>query len=135
MVKGLAHLCILSKDLHRSEYFYADILKFRKKFNFLKDDEIVGYYLDSGNGVFIEIFKSEIINLVKKEPIAHFCLEVEDIDKEISNLRNHNITVTAKSLGQDNSWQAWFKDPSGIDIEFHQYTSNSSQINNKDCVL
>lgn len=43
--------------------------------------------------------------------------------------------VTEKKLGADQSWQAWTTDPSGVRIEFHQYTAHSSQVTGKDCVL
>lgn len=135
MIKGIAHICLLSTDINKSEHFYLTVLGFRKKFNFIKNNQICGFYLEGSNGVFIEIFKSDIINYIEKSPIAHFCMEVTDIDSAIENLRKHNISVSDKELGQDYSWQCWFKDPDGTDIEFHQYTEKSCQYTCEDCYL
>ncbi|MDD5674424.1 MAG: VOC family protein, partial [Chitinivibrionales bacterium] len=133
MIKGFAHICMHSNDLAKTEDFYVKILGFKKKFNFILDKKVVGFYLDSGNGVFLEFFRTETPKDFQKSAVAHFSLEVDDIDKEIANLQKHGITVSNKNLANDNTWQAWFKDPGGTDIEFHQYTERSTQITNQDC--
>jgi hypothetical protein len=40
-----------------------------------------------------------------------------------------------KKIGADNSWQLWCKDPTGIDMEFHQYTETSAQLTGADCIV
>jgi len=67
--------------------------------------------------------------------IKHFCLEVDDIDDVAQKLTAAGYTVTEKTLGADQSWQAWTTDPSGVRIEFHEYTKDSSQLTGENCVL
>ena len=43
--------------------------------------------------------------------------------------------VTEKKLGADESWQTWVTDPSGVRIEFHEYTEKSTQITGEDCIV
>ncbi len=66
---------------------------------------------------------------------AHFCLETDDIDEVARRLADNGYPVTEKKLGADQSWQVWTKDPSGVRIEFHQYTPKSSQRTHQDCIL
>jgi glyoxylase I family protein len=135
MIKGLAHICIGTQSLEKTRHFYCSILGFTKVFDFVQEGKPVGFYLDTGNGVFAEFFEQPDVAIPPKGPIWHFCLEVDDIDTEIDNLRRHGIEITQKELGKDFSWQAWFKDPNGVDIEFHQYTPQSTQITREVCRL
>ena len=57
MFKRVAHICIGSNDLKETERFYCDVLGMEKKFDFVKDDELYGYYIDVGDTTFIEVFK------------------------------------------------------------------------------
>ena len=50
-------------------------------------------------------------------------------------LAAHGITTSEKKLGGDKSWQIWFKDPNGMDIELHQYTDASAQVTGKDVAV
>jgi hypothetical protein len=43
--------------------------------------------------------------------------------------------VKDKIMGDDHTWQFWAKDPSGIDIEFQQYTDRSTQRTGEPCVV
>jgi glyoxylase I family protein len=135
MITGLAHVCLGSKDLTASEQFYCTVLGFRKKFDFLSNGRVTGFYLDSGNDVYIEVFSQETTEPGGRHPIKHLCFRVEDIASAVTALRSRGITVSDQVLGNDNSWQAWFKDPDVVDIELHQYTDTSTQLTEKDCIL
>jgi len=65
--------------------------------------------------------------------IRHLCLEVEDLDATIAEIRMNDWEITDKKFGCDNSWQAWITDPSGVEIELMQYTEESSQFTGKPC--
>jgi len=136
MITALAHVCVLSHDLQTTEKFYCDGLGLKKQFSFIKDDEIVGFYLNFGNDSFIEIFKTDKpLTESDNTAIKHVCLEVDDIHATIERLRSKGIEVSDKKMGADQSWQAWLKDPSGMPIELHEYTEQSSQKTCNDCIL
>jgi glyoxylase I family protein len=134
MIKSLAHICISAKDLNETEKFYCSILGLKKKFSFIKNGKVSGYYLQINENNFIEVFQGNTIQSEQKPLIGHFCLEVEHIDIEIEKLKSSGVEVTDKKRGCDKSWQIWFKDPNGISIELHEYTNESSQRLGKDCV-
>ncbi len=135
MIKALAHICIFSNDLNRSLDFYCGALGLKRHFDFLKNGELFGFYLQAGPGQFIEIFKAGPGEEIRGQRIHHLCLEVEDMDALRAALDLHDVAVTPKKLGCDHTWQCWCKDPDGTDVEFQQYTPNSSQLHAKDCIV
>ena len=42
-------------------------------------------------------------------------------------MRSRGVACTDKSLGCDETWQAWMEDPDGNKFEVHQYTPRSFQ--------
>lgn len=135
MIKALAHLCILSNDLARSREFYCDILGLKPHFDFYKNGNLFGFYLQVAPGQFIEVFSTDAAEEIKRQRIHHFCLEVDDLDALREKLIARGVTVTPKKFGCDQSWQCWCKDPDGTEVEFQQYTPQSSQFTRKDCVV
>ena len=135
MIKALAHLCILSKDLDRTLDFYCGALGLKRHFDFLKNGELFGFYLQVAPGQFVEVFKAEAAMEIRGQRIHHFCLEVDDIDAMRDQLMKRGVEVTPKKLGCDQSWQCWCKDPDGTDMEFHQYTPKSSQFTRTNCIV
>lgn len=135
MIKSLAHLCVLSKDLSRSLDFYCGALGLKRHFDFFKEGELFGFYLQLAPGQFIEIFKAGPDAEIRSQRIHHFCLEVDDIDALREKLTRHGVEVTPKKLGCDQTWQCWCKDPDGVDFEFQQYTPGSSQTTRADCIV
>ena len=135
MIKTLAHICIFSKDLNRSLDFYCGALALKKHFDFFKDGSLFGFYLQVDPGHFIEIFKTEPQTEVRHQRIHHFCLEVEDMDTLRDALIRRGVEVTPKRLGCDQTWQCWCKDPDGTELEFQQYTEQSTQSTRKNCIV
>lgn len=129
-----AHLCIKAKDLARTEHFYTKILGLDKVFSFVKEGKTIGFYLRITGTQFIEVFAD-----AKAAPgpslLAHLCLQTDSIDQAQRELLAHGIHATEKKLGCDGSWQIWFKDPDGLDIELHEYTAASSQVTGKDVIV
>ena len=128
MIKQLAHACIHSEDLAATEEFYCEALGLERFFDFEKEGHLFGFYLKAGNGTFIEVFQGQRSAVGN---INHLCFEVEDIDAAMERLKAHGVDVTDKKKGADQSWQAWLEDPSGVRIELHQYTPESSQYNQR----
>jgi len=135
MIKTLAHICLLSKDLNRSLDFYCGTLGLKRHFDFFKDGALFGFYLQVSPGHFIEIFKADPNAAVRSQRIHHFCLEVEDLDAARDALVKRGVAVTPKKLGCDQTWQFWCKDPDGTDLEFQQYTTQSSQLIRRNCIV
>jgi len=135
MIKTLGHICIHSNDLERSRNFYCGALGLKPHFDFLKDGELFGFYLQVAPGHFIEVFKADPAAEIRGQRIHHFCLEVDDIDALRDLLVKHGVEVTPKRLGCDQSWQCWCKDPDGTEVEFQQYTPKSSQFTRKNCIV
>ncbi len=133
MITQIAHVCIGAKDLQESEHFYCKVLGLSKKFDFRKAGELFGFYLDVGNNTFIEVFPETAEVAVEKTIIRHLCLEVDDLAALIVRVKEHDWEISEKKMGADHSWQAWITDPSGVKIEFHQYTPESLQILGTTC--
>ena len=135
MINGIAHICLGSTNLDATLRYYVECLGMERHFDFLRDNELVGYYLKAGGSTFIEVFKQDAVTPAQNTPIRHLCLEVDDIDKVIDSLKKFSYKISDKKLGADNSWQAWTSDPDGTAIEFHQYTSTSCQHTKKPCLI
>ena len=135
MIKALAHICIFSNDLERSRDFYCDALGLKRHFDFHKDGKLFGFYLQVAPGQFIEIFQADAAVEIKRQRIHHFCLEVDGLDALREKLLARDVAVTPKKLGCDQTWQCWCKDPDGTDLEFQQYTPQSSQFTRTNCIV
>ncbi len=135
MIKGIAHVCLTATDLAAAERFYCAGVGCAKVFEFVRAGQVVGFYLQVAPRSYVEVFQSDAVELAEKNPLRHFCLETDDIDQIGARLRKHGYAATEKTLGADQSWQLWTTDPSGVQIEFHQYTNQSSQITHTNCLL
>ena len=132
MIKRLAHICIHTSSLDTTAAFYCGALGMDRHFEFEKDGKPFGYYLSAGSGTYIEVFKGDP-GMVGN--IQHLALEVDDIDSAIARIREHGFSIGDKSMGADDSWQAWMEDPNGVKIELHQYTPKSCQIIRRTCIV
>jgi lactoylglutathione lyase/glyoxylase I family protein len=127
MFKRLAHVCLNVKNLERSLDFYTR-LGFEPVFRFTRQGRPFGVYLKLAESSFIEIFEDPKLDAPVNTGLVHFCLESDDLDKLMSDLRGRGIEFSAKKLGCDDTWQIWLKDPDGNAFEVHQYTAKSMQL-------
>jgi glyoxylase I family protein len=135
MIKQVAHVNIVANDLPACEAFYCGILGMEKAFEFLKEGELLGFYLKAGSNTFIEVFAADQAPATDRLPIKHLCLEVDDLDEVIEAVRAKGWAITDKELGCDHAWQSWITDPTGVQIELHQYTPQSSHFTGKPCIV
>jgi len=129
MITGLAHVCFIVGDLEASVAFYCDKLGFEPAFEFLRDNgEKFGQYLHIGGRAFLELFQGDPREAnADTMSYRHFCLEVDDMESTVAELRERGVEVGKITTGSDNSWQAWLDDPDGNRIELHGYTPRSKQ--------
>lgn len=135
MIKGTAHICIASRDLRASERFYCEGLGYVKAFDFIRDGKVFGFYLKAPDASFIEVFHQEAAPETENCAIRHICLETEDLEALAAHLTALGYECTPRRLGADRSLQMWTSDPTGVRIEFHQYTPESSQLTGENCVI
>jgi lactoylglutathione lyase/glyoxylase I family protein len=129
MITGLAHVCFVVSDLDASITFYRDKLGLRPAFDFINDKgERFGIYFRLGHRTFLELFRGEVGKPAERPSFQHFCLEVEDIEATVAQMKANGVAVGEVTLGSDNSWQAWLNDPDGNRIELHAYTPESKQV-------
>lgn len=134
-VKQLAHVCVFTDDVEKSEEFYTKAIGLTKVFDFYRDKTKMGFYLSAGERTFVEVFHHSEAPFQKTGPVNHLCFEVYDIDVAASKLTDIGIEVTPKKFGVDDTWQVWLKDPSGTPIELFMYTNKSAQFVGGDRVV
>lgn len=135
MIKSIAHVCLAARDLAAAEAFYCGVLGLKRQFLFRRGTDVIGMYLKVSDNNYIEIFKGDKAEAITGNVIKHLCLETDDIDALRRKVSEGGFAPGEKKMGADHSWQFWVKGPDGIDIEFHQYTPESSQRTGKDCIV
>lgn len=128
MIRGVAHVCFVVRDLEESVEFYGDTLGMRPAFDFVNDQgERFGVYLHAGGRTFVELFQGEPHAATEGQSYQHFCLEVDDFEGTVEELRARGVEISGVKVGNDRSKQAWLADPDGNRIELHGYTPESKQ--------
>jgi len=131
-IKSLAHVCIKTLNLDATSDFYCGALGMEKVFNFVRKGKLIGFYMKASNETFIEVFLADEVEKIDKQILSHFCLQTDSIEALRKALVEGGYSPKEIKMGADNSFQFWMKDPNGMDIEFQQYTEQSSQITGKD---
>jgi catechol 2,3-dioxygenase-like lactoylglutathione lyase family enzyme len=128
MIKGIAHVCFVVRDLDASLAFYRDALGLRQAFEFRNAAGArTGVYLHAGERTFIELFVGQPAPAPAAASFRHICIEVDDVAGAVGRLREKGVATDEPKLGADQSWQAWLSDPDGNRIELHGYTKQSAQ--------
>ena len=132
-ITSLAHACIKTTDLGKISKFYCDTLGMKKQFNFTKNGKVIGFYMQASKNSFVEVFETNNPPPADSNScLSHFCLETDSIEEMRQRLVDAGYNPGQIKMGADNSYQFWIKDPNGMDMEFHQYTPESSQTTGKD---
>ena len=125
---GFHHLSMRVRDLEASIKFYTEVLGFTPAFDFTNEQgERYGIYLHVGGRTFVELFQGGLAERAPRQSYQHFCLEVDDFEQTVADLRARGGEVTDVKVGMDHSWQAWVVDPDGNRVELHGYTEESWQ--------
>jgi catechol 2,3-dioxygenase-like lactoylglutathione lyase family enzyme len=129
MITGLSHACFHVSDLEKSIEFYRDRLGLKVAFDLnIPKANLRGVYLHAGERTFIELFQGAPVPTPPNASYRHVCLEVDDIQATVRELRGRGVEVGEVKLGGDSSYQAWLADPDGNRIELHQFTPESLQV-------
>ncbi len=123
---SLAHACIKTTSLDRTEAFYCHALGLTKHFEFTRAGKSAGFYLKAANDSFIEVFLASDVENTSSRCLNHFCLETSDIQALRNRLQDHGFNPGEIKMGADHTWQFWIEDPNGLAIEFQQYTPESA---------
>lgn len=128
----LAHVCIETDDLPRTEAFYA-ALGLTRRYEFRNQhDDLVGFYLAfPGSPTYIEVIKV-------REPretgvVRHFAIEVDDILAAHRALVAAGIETGEPVLEKDRTMMITCHDPNGVFVEVQQYTGESMQTHGGVC--
>lgn len=124
-VTGLAHIGIKIKDLAVSKDFYMN------KLGFVQDDEnhldggMVLCFLSKGNCL-LELICPPVAQELGGKPIVdHVCMEVEDIDSLVAELKEKGIEfegeVSYSPVIRGGIKNVFLKGPDGERIEFFDY--------------
>jgi catechol 2,3-dioxygenase-like lactoylglutathione lyase family enzyme len=133
MIKSLAHVCIKTTDLEKTSDFYCGALGMVKAFQFTRKGEVIGFYLKASEDTFIEVFRVDHADhTTTGHKLSHFCLQTDAIEDIRRRLEDRGYAPREITMGADNTTQFWVVDPNDLDIEFQQYTENSSQFTGKD---
>jgi len=118
MIRKLAHLCLVTDQLDVMVDFYTKKIGFNIKFVFRNEQgTIFGYYLETGDTTFVEIFDrvlkhkfwgrgSELLPLKKGDQIDHFCFEVVGMKEHIAELESRGVKIRNVKKALDFSNQA-----------------------------
>jgi len=131
-IRSLAHVCIKTTNLDATTDFYCGALGMKKAFNFIMKEKVIGFYMKASNETFVEVFLADEVEKVGKQALNHFCLQADSLETLRKALIERGYSPNEIKMGADKSPQFWIKDPNGLDIEFHQYTDQSSQITGRD---
>lgn len=129
----LAHVCIETDDLERTEAFYQALgLQRRYEFRNLQD-QLVGFYLAFDNQTFIEVIKT-------REPrqtgvVRHFAIECDDLEAAREALAKLGVESSEAVLEKDLTRMVTCHDPNGVFIEIQQYTDDSMQFRGGVCTV
>lgn len=124
----IAHICFGSTNLAATRRFFTDFLGYPETFVFTKAGKEAGFYVNAGNGQFIEVFETkEVVMNGATAGIRHICLEVPSLEAVIAKAKSMGYPVTEKKVGADQTWQCWVDGPDGLRFEFQTYTDKSSQ--------
>lgn len=131
MFKGLAHTAYRVRNLEAALDFYCHKLGFREAFrlNHPETGKLWIVYIQVARDQFIELFPVESDSpLEPGSRYAHLCLEVEDLEATVAELRRRGVEIVRDiRRGLDGNLQAWIRDPEGNEIELMQIHPGSPQ--------
>ena len=126
-IKGLAHICVYTRDMSKSLVFYTDTLGFEVVHR-TRLDSGFGFAMVRRGSCIIELLEPEDVNKVKPRTggvIDHIALEVKDINTVFAKLKAKGVSFSTPIIDDSNLMGgvriAFFRGPSGESFELFEY--------------
>ena len=130
MIKGIAHVCFVTPQLDALAAFYTEKLGLEPAFDFVENGERRGVYLHAGGRSFIELFAGKVGPSPDEPAFRHFCLEVDDIEKALADLREKGLQLIDEMphTGPEGEKFAFIhpKSTHGVLIELYEYPQSAT---------
>lgn len=125
-IKRLHHIAIICKDYEKSKRFYMEVLGFKIKKEFYREDR-QSFKLDLtlNEQYLIELFSFPNPPIRQTRPEAtglrHIAFEVDDLDKSVQILKKSNVIVESIRIDEfTNKKFTFLFDPDRLPIELYQ---------------
>jgi catechol 2,3-dioxygenase-like lactoylglutathione lyase family enzyme len=124
MIYKVTVISLWAKDVPATAHFYRDVIGLR----------LLSHHNDRPhfdiNGTYLTILKGTPIPAQSSEPeqFPLLAFAVDDLDKAIENLRNHDIQLPWDVEQDGNSRWIIFRDPAGNLIELVQYGEHTQSV-------
>ena len=126
MLKKIHHIAIICSDYEKSKQFYTEILGFEITQEVYRTER-QSYKLDLAlNGNYcIELFSfpnpPKRVSQPEARGLRHLAFEVDNIEKAIENLSNHNIQTEPIRIDEFTQKRfTFFEDPDQLPIELYE---------------
>jgi len=129
-IKGLAHICIYTKDLSKCLDFYTRILNFKKEYEtvFSLSKNQIKYVLIRNGSCIIELLEPQDTQELTNSTVGkidHFALEVKNIETAVEVLKEKGVDFIADVAQMDDLFDgikgALIQGPNGERIELLKY--------------
>jgi glyoxylase I family protein len=126
MFKRIDHVEIIPRDAEKTIDFYVNVLGFKVKsrHEIIRPPMKEVIYLELGDTV-IEVIAAENPAPRSMEDwqvqYRGIALEVEDMEKAVSHLKNKGVEITIPPVDLGDSFRGEIRDPDGLIIELRQW--------------
>lgn len=125
-IKALCHIAISCQSLEKSVAFYREIFGFEQNTTLVSTGGNVK--LNIGNGTYIELFPFTMYGSQGRGCIAHFALNVDNLDQAVEFLNTKGLDILrgpfdvhAKDGGRLVSKVVFYAGPDGEEIELVEH--------------
>jgi len=121
MIKGLAHIAVMTTDVERAAAFWQEMLGFKETLR-LETPHSGTIIFVSANGTQVELFGGgkprETAPVEKEVGYPHLALDVDDVDAEYERLKKLGVEFDMPPTDAEAGIRlAFFRDPDGNPLE------------------
>lgn len=125
-LSGLHHVAIIASDYARSRRFYTEVLGLQviaEAYRSQRDSWKLDLHVSDGVQIELFSFPSPPPRVSRPEAcgLRHLAFRVEDMDKAVLHLRNHQLEVEAIRIDEATGKRfTFFADPDGLPLELYE---------------
>jgi lactoylglutathione lyase len=124
-VRSLNHVGIVVKNYDAAMAFYTKTMGFREAYTIKRPDGIPQLtYLQLSRDTFVELIPA---GPNQQAGVTHFGIEVTDLPKMVTQLRDKGLTVPNPGPTPANAQSVRIQDPEGVQIEVMEFGPQSLQ--------